>query len=116
LIHIIEYQHIGGPRKLTIKSIFELSVILETLIDDPEVLDHTIKINSEEAQMARVRFQNVEPDTWYKIILFADHAKQYGRKHTDEFEAKFDGQWWVDQNGMQISVYAVYRIDDELAF
>lgn len=66
--------------------------------------------------MATVRFQNVEPDTWYKITLFADCCKQYGRKHTDEFEAKFDGQWWVDQVGIQISVYAVYRIDDELAF
>lgn len=47
--HIIEYQHIASaePRKLTIKSIFELSVILETLLNDSEVSDHTIKINSE---------------------------------------------------------------------
>jgi hypothetical protein len=66
--------------------------------------------------MATVRFQNVEPGCWYNITLFADHAKNHGRSHNEEFEAQFDGQWWIDQNGMQISVYAVYRIDDELSF
>ncbi len=44
----IKYLHIGGDRHLEIKSIFEFSVILDTIIDDPEVSIETIKIYTEE--------------------------------------------------------------------
>lgn len=66
--------------------------------------------------MAIVKFENIEQDRWYNITLFANTCKAYGKKHTDRFEAKFDGQWWVDINGKTYSVYSVIFINDELAF
>lgn len=65
--------------------------------------------------MAKVRFENIEYDRWYRISLFADQCKVNGRTIA-YFEAKFDGQWWRDINNVQYSVYSVFDIDDELAF
>jgi len=65
--------------------------------------------------MALVKFNNVERDRWYNISLFANLCKEYNRS-IERFEAKFDGEYWVDINGIKYSVYAVIFIDDELAF
>ena len=48
MIYHITYLHIGGQREYKIPTVFELSVILDTLINDPEVSSETIKINTEE--------------------------------------------------------------------
>jgi hypothetical protein len=65
--------------------------------------------------MALIRFENIEKDRWYKICLFADLCEANGRT-MQPFEAKFDGFWWTDIEGVKYSVYAVIFIDDELAF
>lgn len=65
--------------------------------------------------MAIIKFKDILPNCWYNISLYADHCKAYNRT-TEPFEAKFDGEWWVDINGVKYSVYSVIFIDDELAF
>jgi hypothetical protein len=44
----IIYQHITGPRDKQATSAYELSIILDALLSDPEVSDHTIQIITEE--------------------------------------------------------------------
>lgn len=66
-------------------------------------------------EMAIIRFPNIENNRWYKISLFADHCKANNRT-IEPFEAKFNGEWWEDINGVQYSVYSVIFIDDELAY
>lgn len=65
--------------------------------------------------MALVHLENVEKDRWYNISLFADRCKANGRT-LEPFEAKFNGQWWVDKNGRSYRPEGIIFIDDELAF
>lgn len=66
-------------------------------------------------KVAKVRFENIEHNRWYRISLYADHCKAYNRT-IEYFEAKFNGKWWVDIGDKEYSVYSVFDIDDELAF